>query len=59
MFAVKNSLVIEFKRSDSEAEAKKVGLKAPFYTAGYDFVLRPADRTKQQKVISAADAAHA
>ena len=59
VFAVKNSLVIEFKRSDSEAEAKKVDLKAPFYTAGYDFVLRPADKTKQQKVISAADAAHA
>lgn len=59
VFGVKNSLVVEFKRNDSEAEAKTVGLKAPFYTAGYDFVLRPADKAKQQKVISAADAAHA
>lgn len=59
VFGVKNSLVIEFKRNDSEAEAKTVGLKAPFYTAGYDFVLRPADKAKQQKLISATDAAHA
>jgi hydroxyquinol 1,2-dioxygenase len=59
VFAVKNSLVIEFKRSDSETEAKKVDLKAPFYAASYDFVLRPADKTKQQKVFSAADVAHA
>ena len=30
VFGVKNSLVVDFKRNDSEAEAKKVGLKAPF-----------------------------
>ncbi len=59
VFGVKNSLVIEFKRSDSEAEAKKIGLKAPFCTASYEFVLKPAGKTKQQKVTSAADAARA
>lgn len=59
VFAVKDSLVIEFKRNESEAAAKKVGLAAPFYTASYDFVLKPAAPGKQQKVISAADAVHA
>jgi hydroxyquinol 1,2-dioxygenase len=58
VFAVKNSLVIEFKRNDSEADAKKLGLAAPFYEASYDFVLKPATTaTKQQQVTSAADAA--
>jgi protocatechuate 3,4-dioxygenase beta subunit len=56
VFGVKNSLVIEFKRNDSEADARKVGLKAPFLEARYDFVLKPAASTKQQKVTSAADA---
>ena len=59
VFAVKDSLVIDFKRNDSEAEAKKVGLKAPFYTASYNFMLKPADKAKQQTVISAADAVRA
>lgn len=59
VFAVKNSLVIDFKRNDSEAEANKVGLKAPFHAASYDFVLKPAAKAKQQKVTSAADAARA
>jgi hydroxyquinol 1,2-dioxygenase len=57
VFAVKDSLVVDFARSDSEAEAKKLGLTAPFYTAAYDFVLKPAENTQQQKAISAADAA--
>jgi hydroxyquinol 1,2-dioxygenase len=56
VFGVKNSLVIDFKRNDSEAAAKKVGLKAPFCEASYDFVLKPAATAKQQKVTSAADA---
>ena len=59
VFAVKNSLVIDFERSESEAEARKVGLAAPFYTATYEFVLKPAATAKQQKVTSAADAARA
>jgi len=52
VFGVKNSLVIEFKRNDSEVAAKKVGLSAPFYAAGYDFVLRPAVAASQQKAAS-------
>jgi hydroxyquinol 1,2-dioxygenase len=59
VFGVKNSLVIDFRRNDSDADAKQAGLTAPFYTASYDFVLSPADRTTQQKVTSAADAARA
>ena len=59
VFGVKNSLVIDFKRNDSEAEAKKLGLKAPFREASYEFVLKPAAAAKQQKVTSAADAARA
>lgn len=57
VFAVKDSLVIDFKRNDSEAEAKRLGLKAPFYTATYDFVLAPAEAGGgQPRVVSAADA---
>ena len=59
VFGVKDSLVVEFKRSDSEAEAKKVGLAAPFYAASYDFVLSPAGKAPQQKLISATDLAPA
>ena len=44
VFGVKDSLIVDFKRSDSAAEAQKVGLKAPFYRASYDFVLRPAGK---------------
>ena len=58
VFGVKDSLVIDFKRNDSEADAKKLGLKAPFREASYEFVLKPAAaKAKQQKVTSAADAA--
>ena len=59
VFGVKDSLIVDFKRSDSAAEAKKVGLKAPFYTASYDFVLRPATKAKQQAVRAASDAVKA
>jgi protocatechuate 3,4-dioxygenase beta subunit len=57
VFGVKNSLVIDFRRNESEAEAKKLGLTAPFREASYEFVLKPATAAKQQKVTSAADAA--
>jgi protocatechuate 3,4-dioxygenase beta subunit len=59
VFGVKNSLVVDFKRNDSEIEAKKLGLKSPFRTASYEFVLKPAAKATQQKVMSAADAAQA
>jgi hydroxyquinol 1,2-dioxygenase len=56
VFGVKESLVVDFKRIDSESEASKVGLAAPFYLATYDFVLSAAGEEAQQKLISAADA---
>jgi hydroxyquinol 1,2-dioxygenase len=56
VFGVKESLVVDFKRIDSESEASKVGLTAPFYSATYDFVLNAAGGEAQQKLISAADA---
>jgi len=59
VFGVKPSLVVEFKRSDSEAEGTKLGLKVPFYTVTYDFVLEPADTGREQRLISAGDAVRA
>ena len=57
VFGVKDSLVVEFWRIDSAAEASKVGLAAPFFAASYDFVLSSASREQGQKLISAADLA--
>ena len=59
VFGVKDSLIVDFRRNDSEAEAKKLGLKAPFLAASYDFVLKRSTTAKQQKVTSAADVARA
>jgi catechol 1,2-dioxygenase len=42
VFGTKDSLVVDFVRHDSEEEAQRHGVHAPFYTAEYDFVLRPA-----------------
>jgi hydroxyquinol 1,2-dioxygenase len=56
VFGVKDSLIVDFTRNDSEAEAQKVGLKAPFYSASYDFVLRPADQAKEHAARAAGDA---
>jgi hydroxyquinol 1,2-dioxygenase len=42
VFGTKDSLVVEFARSDSAAEAAQHGVHAPFYTVAHDFVLRPA-----------------
>lgn len=41
VFGVKDSLIADFKRSESTAEAQALGLHAPFYKASYDFTLRP------------------
>lgn len=57
VFGVKESLVVDFKRIDSEVEAGRVGLASPFYAASYDFVLSTAGKARQQKTISAADLA--
>ena len=52
VFGVKDSLIVDFKRSESESEAQKLGLKAPFYSASYDFVLRRADKARQAHAAS-------
>jgi hydroxyquinol 1,2-dioxygenase len=41
VFGTKDSLVVNFVRRDSEAEASQHGLHAPFYRVNYDFVLQP------------------
>jgi hydroxyquinol 1,2-dioxygenase len=42
VFGVKGSLVVDFVRHDSTAEAAARGVPAPFYTVDHDFVLPPA-----------------
>lgn len=42
VFGVKDSLVIDFVRHESEAEAKQYGVTAPFYLAEYTFRLQSA-----------------
>lgn len=42
VFGVKDSLVVDFERSESEVDATKLGLRAPFFTVNYNFVLVPA-----------------
>lgn len=42
VFGVRNSLVVDFVRSESAEEAARYGVGAPFYTAEYDFILQPA-----------------
>ncbi len=56
VFGVKDSLIVDFRRNESQAEARQLGLKAPFYRASYDFVLRPAGRAQQPAARSAGDA---
>jgi catechol 1,2-dioxygenase len=41
VFGTKDDLVVDFVRSDSEQEATEHGVKVPFYTMEYDFVLKP------------------
>ena len=55
VFGVKDALIVDFKRSESQAEAQQLGLTAPFYRASYDFVLRPAAGAEQWSARSAAD----
>lgn len=41
VFGVRQSLVVDFVRHDSQPEAEAYGIKAPFYTVNYDFILEP------------------
>ena len=56
VFGVKDSLIVDFKRNESQAEAQKLGLKAPFYSASYDFVLPRSGKAKRQAARAASDA---
>jgi len=40
VFGTKDALIVDFVRHDSAAEAAKHGVRAPFCTAAYDFVLQ-------------------
>ena len=44
VFGTKDSLVVDFVRSDSAEDAERHGVRAPFYNVEYDFVLRPEGR---------------
>jgi len=51
VFAVKDSLICDFTRHDEPtAEAAKLGIAGRFYTAEFDFVLKPAGATAQTDV---------
>ncbi len=39
VFAVKDSLIVPFRRNESAREAEKLGLAVPFYAVSFDFVL--------------------
>jgi hypothetical protein len=41
VFGTKDSLVVDFILHDSLDEAAQHGVRAPFYTVEYDFVLKP------------------
>ncbi len=56
VFGVKDSLIVDFKRNESQAEAQKLGLMAPFYRASYDFVLRSAGKAKRHAARAASNA---
>src|SRR5438270_348334 len=52
VFAVKESLIGNFKRVDSPAEAKKLGLPAPFLRLDWDFRLAPAGTGKTRRSVA-------
>src|SRR5262245_41922174 len=42
VFGVKDALIVDLRRHESEDEARRLEVSAPFYTVEYDFALRPA-----------------
>jgi hydroxyquinol 1,2-dioxygenase len=43
VFAVKDSLICDFARHDAtEGDARRLGIAPPYYTAEFDFRLKPA-----------------
>jgi len=43
VFGTKDSLVVDFVRHESQAEAERYHVTAPFYIVNYDFVLKPRE----------------
>jgi hydroxyquinol 1,2-dioxygenase len=56
VFAVKDSLVAKYQKISNAAEAKKLGMPAPFLKLNWDFHLSPAGKVKARKVIAPSDA---
>jgi len=56
VFAVKNSLIAKYRRIDSPADAKKLGMPNPFLKLEWDFRLAPDAGVKARKVIAPSDA---
>jgi hydroxyquinol 1,2-dioxygenase len=56
VFAVKDSLVAKYRKVTDAAEAKKLGMPAPFLKLNWDFHLSPAGKVKARKVIAPSDA---
>jgi protocatechuate 3,4-dioxygenase beta subunit len=44
VFGTKDSLIVDFIRQDSEEDAVRYHVTAPFYKVAYDFVLKPLDK---------------
>ena len=56
VFAVKDSLIAKYKKVDSAAEAKKLGMPNPFVRLNWDFRLAPDVGVKARKTIAPSDA---
>jgi len=56
VFAVKESLIGDFRKVDSPAEAKTLGLPAPFLRLEWDFHLAPAGTGQTRRTVAASDA---
>jgi hydroxyquinol 1,2-dioxygenase len=44
VFGTKDSLIVDFIRQDSEEDAARYHVTAPFYKVAYDFVLKPLNK---------------
>ena len=57
VFAVKDSLICDFVRHDTrDGEAARLGIEPPYYTAQFDFHLKPATETEGDRPRRAAAA---
>ncbi|MGQ0545745.1 MAG: dioxygenase family protein [Betaproteobacteria bacterium] len=56
VYAVKDSLIGKYRKVDSAAEAKKLGMPNPFIKLEWDFKLAPEGEAKARKTIAASDA---